>query len=104
MERLKGFEKQILEEFKVEIKSITIKDLVKMSTAKIKVHNNDRYLYVDGKSFGYFDCFLLKYITDIKRCNDVVVIHIPNGSFIGDKKVKIDFKNGIITTPKETFC
>lgn len=67
MERLKGFRKQILEELKMEIKSITVKELVKMSTAKIKVHNNDRYLYVDGKSFGYFDCFLIDCITDIKN-------------------------------------
>lgn len=104
MERLKGFEKQILKEFKVEIKSITIKDLVKMSTAKIKIDFNDRYLYIDGKSLGYFDCFLIDCITDIKKCDDIVVINIPYGSFFRDKKVKIDFKNSIIATPKETFC
>lgn len=104
MERLKGFRKQILEELKMEVKNITVKELVKMSTAKIKVHNNDRYLYIDGKSLGYFDCFLIDCITDIKKCDDIVVINIPYGSFLRDKKVKIDFKNGIIATSKETFC
>lgn len=48
--------------------------------------------------------FLIDCITDIKKCDDIVVINIPYGSFLRDKKVKIDFKNGIIVTSKETFC
>lgn len=48
--------------------------------------------------------FLIDCITDIKKCDDIVVINIPYGSFLRDKKVKIDFKNGIIATSKETFC
>ena len=87
----------------MEIKEIDVHELKSMSNGTINVSVYPHLVVITTDGLKYGDHFLIDRITSIKRCGDIVSISIPNGTFMGDRKVKIDFDRNIITTEKETF-
>ena len=87
----------------MEIKEIDVHELKSMSNGTINVSIYQHLVVITTDGLKYGDQFLIDRITSIKRCGDIVSISIPKGTFMGDRKVKIDFGKNVITTEKETF-
>ena len=87
----------------MEIKKIDVQELKSMSNGTINVSVYPHLVVITTDGLKYGDQFLIDRITSIKRCGNVVSISIPGGTFMGDRKVKIDFDRNVIATEKETF-
>lgn len=87
----------------MEIRNIDVQELQSMSNRAIHISVYPHLVVITTDGLKYGDQFLIDRITSIKRCGDIVSISIPNGTFMGDRKVKIDFGRNVITTEKETF-
>ena len=87
----------------MEIKEIDVHELKSMSNGTINVSVYPHLVVITTDGLKYGDQFLIDRITSIKRCGNIVSISIPKGTFMGDKKVKIDFDRNVIATEKETF-
>ena len=87
----------------MEIKEIDVHELKSMSNGTINVSVYPHLVVITTDGLKYGDQFLINRIESIKRCGDIVSISIPGGTFMGDRKVKIDFGRNIITTENEIF-
>ena len=87
----------------MEIRNIDVQELKSMSNGTINVSVYPHLMVITTDGLKYGDQFLINRIESIKRCGDIVSISIPNGTFMGDRKVKIDFDRNVIATEKETF-
>ena len=87
----------------MEIKNIDVQELKSMSNRAIHISAYPHLIVITTDGLKYGDQFLINRIESIKRCGNVVSISIPGGTFMGDRKVKIDFDRNIIATEKETF-
>ena len=91
-----------------KIRNIDLMELVSMSTSRIRLslsHDvRGRDIICISTNKGYADYILCDYIHSIKECDSIVVIRIPKGTFMGDRKVKINFNSFVIQTEKEVFC
>lgn len=90
------------------IKNIDLMELVSMSTSRIRLslsHDvRGRDIICISTNKKYSDYILCDYIHSIKKCDSIVVIKIPKGTFMGDRMVKINFSSFVIQTDKEVFC
>ena len=87
----------------MEIRNIDVQELQSMSNRAIHISAYPHLIVITTDGLKYGDQFWIDRITSIKRCGDIVSISIPNGTFMGDRKVKIDFGRNVIATEKETF-
>ena len=87
----------------MEIKEIDVHELKSMSNLAIHISAYPHLVVITTDGLKYGDQFLINRIESIKRCGNIVSISIPNGTFMGDRKVKIDFDKNVIATEKETF-
>ena len=87
----------------MEIKEIDVHELKSMSNGTINVSVYPHLVVITTDGLRYGDQLLINRITSIKRCGNIVSISIPGGTFMGDRKVKIDFDRNVIATEKETF-
>ena len=87
----------------MEIKEIDVQELKSMSNGTINVSVYPHLVVITTDGLKYGDQLLINRIESIKRCGNIVSISIPGGTFMGDRKVKIDFGKNVITTEKETF-
>ena len=87
----------------MEIKEIDVHELKSMSNGTINVSVYPHLVVITTDGLKYGDQFLINRIESIKKCGNIVSISIPNGTFMGDRKVKIDFDRNVITTEKEIF-
>ena len=87
----------------MEIKEIDVQELQSMSNRAIHISAYPHLIVITTDGLRYGDQLLINRITSIKRCGDIVSISIPSGTFMGDRKVKIDFGRNVIATEKETF-
>ena len=87
----------------MEIRNINVQELQSMSNRTIHISAYPHLIIITTDGLRYGDQLLINRITSIKRCGNVVSISIPGGTFMGDRKVKIDFGKNVITTENETF-
>ena len=87
----------------MEIKEIDVHELKSMSNGTINVSVYPHLVVITTDGLKYGDQLLINRIESIKRCGNIVSISIPGGTFMGDRKIKIDFDRNIIATEKETF-
>ena len=87
----------------MEIRNIDVQELQSMSNGTINISAYPHLIIITTDGLRYGDQLLINRITSIKRCGNIVSISIPGGTFMGDKKVKIDFDRNVITTENETF-
>ena len=87
----------------MEIRNIDVQELKSMSNGTINISAYPHLVVITTDGLRYGDQLLINRITSIKRCGDIVSISIPSGTFMGDRKVKIDFGRNVITTENETF-
>ena len=87
----------------MEIKEIDVHELKSMSNGTINVSVYPHLVVITTDGLKYGDQLLINRIESIKRCGNIVSISIPGGTFMGDRKVKIDFDKNIIATENETF-
>ena len=87
----------------MEIRNIDVQELKSMSNGTINVSVYPHLIVITTDGLKYGDQFLINRIESIKRCGNIVSISIPGETFMGDRKVKIDFGRNVITTENETF-